>query len=145
MTKLRPSWLLFGLALPLAGGCGGSRASAPVPDDRARAEDKLQGEWVLTAFRPTPPLEPMYQALLEAQLNQLKVTFRAGALGIQGVGVQGARSYRVVDATDIGFSGVITDAAGAEYQVTGVFRGVNVDFVSHTAPWRGTGWLHRVR
>lgn len=138
--------LLLAFALsPLLAACGSSQASDPVPDTRARAADRLQGEWVLTDFRPTPPLDPMYQPLLAAQLGQLTLTIRPGTMGVKGVGVQGERSYRVVDATDEGFSAVLTDTAGAEYQLTGMFRGLDVDFVAHTAPWRGSGRLHRVR
>jgi len=137
--------LAFAVSPLLATACGASQASDPVPDTRTRAADLLQGEWVLTEFRPAPPLEPMYQALLTAQLGQLTVTIRAGAMGVKGVGVQGERSYRVVDATDEGFSAVLTDTAGAEYQITGRFRGLDVDFVAHTAPWQGSGRLHRVR
>jgi len=142
--RTRPLVALAFSAL-LASACGSSRASDPVPDTQAKAADRLQGEWVLTDFRPAPPLEPMYQSLLAAQFGELKVTIRAGAMGVKGVGVQGERSYRIVDATDEGFSALLTDTAGAEYQITGAFRGLDVDFVAHTAPWRGSGRLHRVR
>jgi hypothetical protein len=136
--------VLLGAAL-FALACGSSRASDPVPDDRARAEDRLQGQWVLTQFQAAPRLEPMYESLLNAQLGQLTVTIRQGAMSIRGVGVQGERTYRIVDATDLGFSAIMTDSAGAEYQVTGAFQGLDIAFQSHTDPWRGTGRLHRVR
>jgi hypothetical protein len=125
--------------------CGASRASDPVPDDVGRAEAELQGEWVLTDFRPAPPLDPIYQPLLAAQLGQLTITVRQGAMSVKGIGLQGERRYRIVEAIDRGFSAIVTDTAGAEYQLTGVFRGLDVDFHALTAPWQGSGRIHRVR
>jgi hypothetical protein len=126
-------------------GCGGSQASDPVPDDIGRASDRLQGEWVLTTFQPAQQLEPMLATLLAAQMDKLTVTMRAGAMSIRGVGVQAERSYRVVQATEDGFSAEVTDQTGVTYQVTGEFQGLDLGFRAHTDPWQGTGRLHRVR
>jgi hypothetical protein len=133
------------LLLAALGGCGGGRGSDPVPDDVGRAGDRLQGEWVLTAFQPAHELEPMLATLLVAQVDKLTVTMRAGAMSVRGVGVQADRSYRVVQATDIGFSAEVTDVTGVLHQVTGEFQGLDLAFKAHTAPWQGTGRLHRVR
>src|SRR5689334_16077126 len=102
MPTPRRSLLPFLLFAALT-GCGGSRTSDPVPDDIVRAADRLQGEWVLTAFQPAQPLEPMLNTLLAAQIDHLVVTMRAGAMSVRGAGVQADRSYRVVQATSDGF------------------------------------------
>lgn len=125
--------------------CGGSRGSDPLPDDVGRAAERLQGEWVLTAFQPAQQLEPMLATLLAAQIDKLTVTMRAGAMSVRGAGVQAERSYRVVQATEDGFSAEVTDQTGVTYQVTGEFRGLDLAFTAHTDPWRGTGRLHRTR
>jgi hypothetical protein len=136
---------LLPLLVAVLFGCGGSQASDPVPDDIGRAAERLQGEWVLTAFQPAEQLEPMLVTLLAAQIDKLTVTMRAGALSMRGVGVQADRSYRVVRATEIGFTAEVTDQTGVTYQVTGEFQGLDLAFRVHTAPWQGTGRLHRVR
>jgi hypothetical protein len=142
---MRRRLLALALAAAFGLGCTANRASDPVPGELARAADRLQGEWVLTTFVPAPPLEPMLAALLEAQLGELHVTLRQGAMGIRGVGVAGDRSYRLVEATEDGFSGVIVDRDGVEYQVTGLFRGLDLEVAAYTAPWQGKGRLRRVR
>lgn len=144
MLRTRRSLLPLFFVAALA-GCGGSQASDPVPDDVGRAAERLQGEWVLTSFQPAQQLEPMLATLLAAQMGKLTVTMRAGAMSVRGVGVQADRSYRVVQATEDGFSAEVTDQTGVTYQVTGEFRGLDMAFTAHTDPWRGTGRLHRSR
>jgi hypothetical protein len=144
MPRTRRTLLVTLLASALV-GCGGSRTSDPVPDDVGRAADRLQGEWVLTAFQPAQQLEPMLMTLLAAQIDKLTVTMRAGAMSVRGVGVQADRSYRVVQATSDGFSAEVSDQTGVTYQVTGEFMGLDLAFSTHTAPWQGTGRLHRTR
>jgi hypothetical protein len=144
MPRTRRTVLSLLLVAVLA-GCGGSQASDPVPDDVGRAADRLQGEWVLTAFQPAQQLEPMLMTLLSSQVGKLTVTMRAGTMSVRGVGVQAERSYRIVQATDVGFSGEVTDETGVTYQITGAFQALDLDFKIHTSPWQGTGRLHRTR
>ena len=144
MLRTRRTLLSLLLSSALA-GCGGSQGTDPVPDDIGRAADRLQGEWMLTAFQPAQPLEPMLQTLLTAQLNTLTVTMRAGAMSVRGAGVQADRSYRIVQATEDGFSGEVSDQTGVTYQITGQFQGLDLAFTTHTAPWQGSGRLHRAR
>jgi hypothetical protein len=134
--------LVFAAALT---ACGGSKASDPAPNDIVRASERLQGEWVLTAFQPAQGLEPMLATLLAAQLDKLTVTMRAGVMSIRGAGVEADRNYRVVQATEDGFSAEVTDQTGVIHQVTGEFRGLDMAFTAHTDPWRGKGRLHRTR
>jgi len=142
---LRSRRLWLAALASLLGACAGNRASEPIPDDRAHAEERLQGEWLLVSFQPAMAVEPMLAALLAAQLGKLTVTFRAGAMGVVGVGVAGQRSYHVTQAMVDGFSGVVSDPEGVEYRITGAFEGLDLRFTSDTDPWRGTGRLHRVR
>ena len=66
-------------------------------------------------------------------------------MSVRGAGVQADRSYRIVQATEIGFSAEVADQTGVVYQVTGEFQGLDLAFSTHTAPWQGTGRLHRTR
>ena len=81
---LRTRRTLFSVLLVAAlAGCGGSQASDPVPDDVGRAADRLQGEWVLTAFQPARSLEPIVDAILAANPAQVE-QYRGGKDGLLG-------------------------------------------------------------
>ena len=135
------------LCLSAAACGGGSEQSSGDTAQReiAQSSNRLEGEWVLVEFVPKDPLEPMFAALLAAQMGQLKVTLRSGTMSIEGVGVQAQRSYRVVQAAADGFSAVMIDPTGVQYQVTGAFQGLDLAFASQSDPWRGTGRLRRLR
>lgn len=125
---------------------GGSQAGAgdTARIEVARSSQRLEGEWVLVEFRPDAQLEPMFAALLAAQMGQLKVTLRGGTMHVEGVGVSADRSYRVTQAAADGFSAVMIDPTGVEYRITGAFEGTALSFVSQSDPWRGTGRLRRL-
>jgi hypothetical protein len=128
-------------------GCASS--SAPPPDTSKQAVTdataRIEGSWNLVTFQPAQPLEPMLQALLTAQLNHLVVTFHAGTLSVQGVGVDAQRAFTVTSAAADGFSATITDPTNVVYQVNGGFQGTEVGFTSLTDPWRGQGVLRRAQ
>jgi hypothetical protein len=139
---------LAGLGVVLAtAACGSSNASGSGADSArqaaADASVRLEGSWVLTEFQPEATLEPMLAALLAAQLKELRVTFHAGSMKVQGVGVNAERTYRVTQAAADGFSLTVTDPTSVEYRVTGAFEGTTVSFVSLSDPWRGRGRLQR--
>ena len=141
---------LAGLGLLLAtAACGSSQASGSGADSAQRAAadaaQRLEGSWLLMEFQPEASLEPMLAALLTAQLRQLRVTFHAGRMTIDGVGVNAERGYRVTQAAADGFSMTITDPTNVEYRVTGAYEGTSVGFVSLSDPWRGRGRLQRAR
>jgi hypothetical protein len=128
-------------------GCGGGSESGggdTAQREIARSAVRLEGDWVLVEFRPQDQLEPMFAALLAAQMGQLRVSFRGGSMTIEGVGVQAQRTFKVTQAAADGFTGVMVDPTGVSYQVTGAFQGVDLAFVSHSDPWRGTGRLRRL-
>jgi hypothetical protein len=143
---MRRRLVALGLGLWVA-GCGSS--SAPPPDTArqaiADAGSRLQGNWTLVEFQPAQPLEPMLAQLLNAQMNQLVVTFQAGSMHVEGPGVSADRGFALTSAAADGFSATITDPTNVAYQVNGAFQGQDVGFTSLTDPWRGQGKLRRVR
>ncbi|HTQ04158.1 MAG TPA: hypothetical protein VMI54_09880 [Polyangiaceae bacterium] len=126
-------------------------ASSPKPSADATqkamssAAARMEGGWTLVEFQPAQPLEPMLQNLLNAQLNQLTVTFHAGTMSVQGVGVDAERAFNVTTAANDEFSATLTDPTNVVYQVNAIFDGPDVDFTSVTDPWRGRGKLRRAR
>ena len=138
--------LVLGLSIV---GCGGGKASSPPPDAAQQAVTdtgaRIEGTWLLVEFQPTQPLEPMFAALLAAQLNQLKVTFHAGHLTVEGVGVTAERTFIVTHATADGFDATITDPTNVSYLVSGAFQGAELGFTAKSDPWRGQGRLRRAQ
>lgn len=130
----------------LATACSSS-SSAPPPDtaqaEVANAATRLEGRWVLVEFQPDAPLEPMLATWLASQMNQLVVTFHAGTMHLEGVGVSVDRSYRVTQAAADGFSLTVVDPTNVEYRSTGAFQGNVIGFTSLSDPWRGHGRLQR--
>jgi hypothetical protein len=148
MERRRCRLCLVGVALVLAAAaCGSSQASGSGADSAQQAAvdaaQRLEGSWVLVEFQPESALEPMLAALLTAQLRELRVTFHAGNMRVDGVGVNAERGFRVTQAAADGFSMTITDPTNVEYRVTGAFQGTSVAFTSLSDPWRGRGRLQR--
>jgi hypothetical protein len=140
--RIRHLLLAFGLA-----ACGGGNAGTAgdtASQEISRSTVRLEGEWVLVEFKPQDQLEPMFAALLAAQMGQLRVSLRGGQMTVTGVGVQAERTYKVTQAAADGFTAVMIDPSGVSYQVTGAFQGVDLSFVSHSDPWRGNGRLRRL-
>lgn len=135
------------LAAMSTAACSSSSTSAPPPDTAqvavADAGARLEGRWVLTEFQPDAALEPMLATWLASQMNQLTVTFHAGSMRLEGVGVSVERSYRVTQAAADGFSLTIVDPTNVEYRATGAFQANVVAFTSLSDPWRGHGRLQR--
>jgi hypothetical protein len=145
MRIQRAAFLLGSLSFVACGG--GSEAS---PGDTAQREiaqssTRLEGTWVLVEYQPAAQIEPMFAALLAAQMGQMRIALHAGTMKVEGVGVSAERTYRVTQAAADGFSAVMVDPSGVEYRVTGAFQGVELAFVSQTDPWRGTGRLRRAQ
>jgi hypothetical protein len=127
--------------------CGGGSETSPgdtAQIEVSRSTTRLEGDWLLTEFQPVDKLEPMFAALLAAQMGQLKVTLRAGTMHVEGVGVSADRTFRVTQAAADGFSAVMIDPNGVQYRITGAFQGTDLAFVSQSDPWRGNGRLRRL-
>ena len=145
---MKTRFLVSGLALLLLHGglgCGGSQSSASdaAAVDRTRAADRLRGQWLLIAYRPEQPLEPMLAAMLAGQLGRLVLTFDGKALTAEGTGFRAQRSYEVTDAAGDAAHLVLRDETGVRYDVQGRFIGAELEFHAETSPWQGTGRLRR--
>ncbi len=136
------------VALGLVLAACGSKSTPPPDTAKQAAIDataRLAGDWRLVDFQPAQPLEPMFAQLLAAQLQKLVVTFRAGTMHVEGVGISADRIFTVRSAAADGFSATITDPTNVVYQVNAAFQGPRLGFTSLTDPWRGQGTLERVR
>lgn len=138
--------VVTGLAFAWLGAACSSGSSAPV-DSAAQAVTsttaRLEGTWTLLEFRPVEALEPMLASLLAAQMSQLTVSFHAGSMHVEGVGLSTTREIRVTQAAVDGFAATIVDPTNVSYEVTGAFQGNDLAFTSKTDPWRGQGRLRR--
>jgi hypothetical protein len=141
----------FGLRLVvglLAVACAGSSASSSADSAQQAIVStgaRLEGDWTLVDFQPAQPLEPMFAALLTAQMNQMRITFHDSRMTVQGIGVSAERTINVTQAAADGFDAVITDPTNVSYQVSGAFQGRDLAFTSKSDPWRGQGRLRRAR
>ena len=137
----------FGLGLVglLAIACAGSSSSSGNSAQQAVASTsaRLEGDWTLIEFQPVQPLEPMFAALLTAQMNQMQITFHGSRMTVQGIGVSAERTISVTHAAADGFDAIITDPTNVSYQVSGAFQGRDLAFTSKSDPWRGQGRLRR--
>lgn len=138
--------MLTALLMPVAAGCGGSHTTPADASaaNRAAANRRLQGAWVLTSFQSEVPLEPMLQGLLAVQIGHLQVKFDGKQLTALGPGVEARRQYVVTDAVFNRLKVTVYDD-GLPYQVEGEFQGNQLSFHALTSPWRGSGLLVRAR
>jgi hypothetical protein len=116
---------------------------APPPTPAAETTKNLGGDWKLKSFTPEKPLEQPYQALLDAQLKALSVSFRGDQYFATGPGVNLQGRYVVTSAVGTTFQLTLFDPDGVAYPVAGRFRGAELDFQSQNERWRGTGVLAR--
>ncbi len=148
MKKIRAAVLVLAalLVAPTLVGCGGSeqKPQDAAAANRAAANRRLQGAWVLTRFQPEVALEPMLQGLLAVQVGHMRITFDGKQLDALGPGVSATRQYVVNDA-DFDRARITVYDQGVPYQVDGEFRGTQILFHALTSPWRGTGVLVRAQ
>jgi hypothetical protein len=121
--------------------CGGSSKPAAAGNASAAADQRLQGNWRLTAFQPSLELEEPLKGLLDAQLKTLLVSFSSGQFSAQGPSVNTGGRYEITGAQADSFNGRVYDRAGAGYGIAGQFVGQQLDFVSQDSPWGGHGVL----
>lgn len=136
------------LILPLLMGFGCGTAEQNLGPDpamvrRAEANQRLHGSWLLTSFRSEVPLEPMLQALLDAELGHIGVEFDGQTMTANGPGVQATRRYQVTAARGSFLRVTLWDQHGVAYLVEGQFVGNRLEFHALSSPWRGAGTLVR--
>jgi hypothetical protein len=154
LTVLRTRGLVVACLLLTAtlAACGGS-AQSPASAATASARDasaidgRIQGTWRLVEYRPELAPDPMFQALLTAQLGNLIVRFDHGSLYADSATFHATRAYRVVNAAGTLFAVESPDVGGVVLTTSAAISddGQHITFHANTEPWRGSGALLRVQ
>jgi hypothetical protein len=148
----RRRWVVARLLLSATlAACGGS-ATAPASSAAASARDanaidgRMQGTWRLVEYRPELAPDPMFQALLTAQLGNLIVRFEGGSLYADSATFHATRPYRIVEAAGPLFTVESPDVGGVMLTTSATISddGQRIAFHGKTEPWRGSGTLLRV-
>jgi hypothetical protein len=105
---------------------------------------QLQGDWLLTSYRPNVPLEAPLQGLLQVQLGQLRVHIEGERIIATGPFVQVTRTYRVEEAFDQTATLVVAEPTGVSVRVWIERQGNVLTFRPLDAPWNGEGTLLRL-
>jgi hypothetical protein len=148
LSLFAPLFVLLLSAAPAA--CGSSSSPSPAARtarDIATVDERLQGAWRLVEFRPEVAPEPMFQALLAAQLGVAIVRFDHGRLYADSPNFHVTRPYRVIDANGPLFGVESPDVGGAVFTTSAVMSddGKRITFRGNTDPWRGMGTLVRAQ
>jgi len=140
-----------GLAVVAGSGCKSSGSGQGPTDasaaDNRRADERLQGPWRITDFRPETPLDPtmatmlgFYQPTLILEIQQGRIRAITSANDVHF-----DRRYEVREALGQRFQLVVYDDAGVaqtnycELQPDGSLR------VKTQTPWRGDARLARAK
>jgi hypothetical protein len=140
MLKVR-RWLVAQLLVGTVAACGSAQTAGP--DPVLRANQQLQGEWLLSEFTPQAPLEAPLAQLLRAQFGTLVVRFSGGQFTATGPGVNAGGRYQISIPDDEGIDAILYDSEGVPHHVSGRFAGPVIRFRSLDTPWEGTGTLER--
>jgi hypothetical protein len=116
-------------------------ASSRSTADPSQIVMRLQGDWLLTSYRPNVPLEAPLQGLLQAQLGQLRVRVEGDRISATGPFVQVSRTYRVQEAFDQTATLVVSEPTGVSIRVWIERQGNVLTFRPLDAPWNGEGTL----
>jgi hypothetical protein len=146
MLKLRRWLVVRGVYLLLAGAalaCGSAKTTGP--DPVLRANQQLEGQWLLREFTPQASLEAFLAQLLRTQFGTLVVKFSGGQFTATGPGVDARGRYQISipDAVDNGIDAILYDSEGVPHHMSGRFDGPLIRFRSLDTPWEGTGTLER--
>lgn len=145
-SRLRSLVLLAAIA---ASGAACTNAPPIDPSQRnavaiAAIDVRIRGTWVLSAYTPETPLEPVLAAMLGFQVGSMQITFDGQRASTNSGGVQATRTYKVIGAQGDQFQIALSDDSGVVYQAAGVFMSDNeIRFRSYTMPWKGSGSLKR--
>jgi len=145
LSRLAPAVALLVAAIAVQ-GCTRRSARDVTAQELIRADQSLQGSWLLIDAQPNPPLDGVLNTLLRMQLGKMVLTFNHGTMTAQGPGVQFQRYYRVIKWEGFGRMHVeLNDNAGDRDEVEGTIEGDTVRFTALEYPWNGTGVLKRLR
>ncbi len=149
--SLRPSPRLAAvvagvLALALTGaGCGAAPGGPADAFALARIDERLHGAWTLQSYRPATPLDPMAQAFVAFQYNNLTVRLDHGRIHAESPGVRLDRGYRLHDGYGDQFKLTSFDDQGVAYDAVCTFvRPDLLEVNSWTDPWRGVATFLKV-
>jgi hypothetical protein len=119
-------------------------SNPPRVNDVQQYGQRLQGAWLLRSYRPSVGLEAPLQALLNAELGQMRITIDNAQLIAQGPGLQVVRSYRIQEVADQTATIVVSEPSGVSVRVWIEFRDNLLTFRPLDAPWSGEGSLQRL-
>lgn len=142
-VKLATYCLLGCLALTLpvsTAACGGSSSPANAVNT---ANQRLAGSWRLQSFAPAVQLDLPLQAVLNAEIGQLVITFGQGQWNAVGPGVDVSGRYEVLSASNDQVQFVLYDPQNIGHGFTAQFAGNLLHFQSNDKPWVGFGALVR--
>ena len=143
MSSRVASCLVVALLLSLPIACGSSQTASQAELTK-RADQRLNGGWMLTSFTPDQDFEPAVASLVQAQFGTLRIDVANGQFTATGTALSTARRYRILGVQGERVSLVIEEPSGVGYDVLAEFRGNELYFDSQTTPWRGRGTLKRV-
>jgi hypothetical protein len=89
-------------------------------------------------------MEAPIQAMMAAELGQLRVSLDASQLTATGPGLQVTRGYRIVEVVDQSATLVVTEPTGVSMRVWIDIHNDTLTFRPLDAPWNGEGKLLRV-
>ena len=144
MLKLRQWLVVSGACLFLVGvACGSAKTTGP--DPVLRANQQLEGQWLLREFTPQASLEAPLAQLLSTQFGTLVVKFSGGQFTATGPGVSARGRYQLTipDVGDGAIDAILYDSEGVPHHVSARFDGPLIRFRSLDTPWAGTGTLER--
>lgn len=129
------------LTVPLGTtACAGSATPA---NSVSTANQRLAGSWKLQSFAPVVQLDLPLQAVLNAEVGQLVISFGQGQFTATGPGVNFAGRYEITSASADQLQFVLYDPQNVGYHFSGQFAGNLLHFQSNDKPWVGFGALER--
>jgi hypothetical protein len=134
------------LVISAVGSCA---SNPPRVNDVQQVNQSLRRAWLLQSYRSTTTLEPLLQALVNAQFEQMRVTINGTQINgtqltAQGPGVQVVRTYQIQEAADQTATLIVSEPTGASVRVRVEIRDSSLTFRPFDAPWGGEGTLQRL-
>jgi predicted transporter len=131
---------VFGIAVGAGCACSGTQTRT---SDLQQTQQSVQGTWLLRSFHPTVALEAPLQAMLNAQLGQMRITIQGSQIQAQGIGVNVVRTFTVIEVIDRVATLLVSEPTGVSTRVRVELRDGMLYFWPIDAPWTGEGILQR--